>query len=72
MYTWSDGTYYEGFYKNDIKNGQGRYKDVDDSIWEGEWVNGKREGLGTLIKNGKKYVAQWMNGVPKINTGRPL
>ena len=41
-YTWSDGSYYEGYYQNDVKHGQGRYKSADSIYWEGEWVNGKR------------------------------
>ena len=32
-YTWPDGSYYEGFYKNDLKHGQGKFKSVEDSYW---------------------------------------
>lgn len=47
-----------------MKHGQGKYKSHDDSFWEGEWIYGKREGLGSLTVGQKRYAAQWLNGVP--------
>ena len=37
---WSDGSLFEGIWRNDKANGQGRMIFADRSIYEGEWVNG--------------------------------
>jgi hypothetical protein len=36
----------------------------DGRKFEGEWVDGKREGQGVLVVNGKKYPGEWHNDLP--------
>ena len=45
-------------------NGKGKYLDPDGNIYEGNFVNGKFEGQGTLrYKNGDVYIGQFSNNV---------
>jgi hypothetical protein len=69
VYVWSDGSHYEGFYKDDLKHGQGKYFGEDSTYWEGEWANGQRVGQGTLFANRKKYASRWTNG--KVSSYAP-
>ncbi|MCH5311551.1 MAG: hypothetical protein J1E57_06310 [Prevotella sp.] len=56
---------YVGEYRNGKPHGQGIiYYSIDDSnkrkYYEGDWVNGVREGNGTLVWNsGEKYTGAW-------------
>lgn len=34
----------------------------DDEIYEGEFKDDKRNGFGTYIWSGRKYVGEWLNG----------
>ncbi len=44
-YTWTNGLTYEGEYKNDKKHGQGTMRTASgDLVFEGQWVNGNRQG----------------------------
>lgn len=64
----SDGKYI-GEHKNGKPHGRGIiYFNSDDSVdrksYDGEWVNGIREGSGTMVwKDGGKYVGNWKSGV---------
>jgi hypothetical protein len=41
MFRWNDGSFYEGDYANDMKNGRGRYVSADRSVVnDGEWRSG--------------------------------
>ena len=45
-----DGSVYEGEYKHGQPNGKGSMTSYDNkNIYDGDWVNGKREGIGKLI-----------------------
>ena len=45
-----DGSVYEGECKNGRPNGKGSMTSYDNkTIYDGDWVNGKREGIGKLI-----------------------
>lgn len=48
IYTWKDGSQYEGTFLNGKKNGKGRFRDVNGAVFVGNWKNGKRYGKGTL------------------------
>lgn len=62
----SDGKYI-GEHKNGKPHGRGTiYFASDDArkYYEGDWINGIREGSGTMVwKSGGKYVGNWKNGV---------
>ncbi len=43
-------------------NGNGKYVWQNGSTYEGQWKNGKREGLGKYhYSNGSVYEGQWLN-----------
>ena len=51
-----DGDNYEGFWKNDKINGNGKYEFVNGARCEGEFVNGQLNGEGLFhFLNGNKY-----------------
>ena len=57
---WPDGSRYEGMWRNDKANGQGKLVHADGDIYEGQWVNDKAEGTGTYSHaNGAYYEGQW-------------
>ena len=38
---------------------------IDGSLYEGQWVNGLRNGFGTMIyETGEKYQGKWQGDVP--------
>ena len=48
---------YEGEWKNDMFNGEGRLVFEDGGIYEGEWKNDRKHGLGRLTDHdGKKHI----------------
>ena len=55
---------YVGAFKNNKREGQGRYDRWDGAVYEGEWKKGRREGNGSaLYVNGEKYQGRWKNNV---------
>ena len=40
----------------------GKYKSPESIYWEGEWILGKREGVGKLTTTHKRYAGNWANG----------
>jgi len=36
---WQDGSYYEGYWRNNCANGKGRLIHADNDVYEGNWVN---------------------------------
>lgn len=51
-----------GIYKGDIANGNGIWEGKDGSYYEGEWMNGKRNGFGFAIAPKKPLrVGEWKN-----------
>lgn len=47
-YTFTDGTIYEGDFKNGLKEGQGRIIYPNGDLYEGEFKNDKMNGKGRL------------------------
>ena len=41
-----DGSFYEGYWKNDMMNVRGRMIRNNGEVYLGEWLNGKVEGFG--------------------------
>jgi len=50
-----------GEWKNDKKEGEGRYTYVNGDVYSGEWVNGRKHGYGTYIfaKTQMKVTQDW-------------
>ena len=61
--SYSDGSYYEGQKKNNMRHGKGRLIYHTGASYEGEWNYGKMYGYGTLyFANGHiAYVGDWIN-----------
>ena len=72
-YYYKLGLIYEGYWKDNKKNGIGIEKKLDGSLYEGEFKNGKKNGIGIyywkgeLIKynNGSFYFGFWSNNKRK-------
>ena len=57
---WSDGSRYEGFWKNDKANGRGRLIHADGDVYEGEWADDKAHGKGVYMHmDGARYDGDW-------------
>ena len=41
---WPDGSRYEGAWKNDKANGNGKLIHADGDVYEGDWMNDKAHG----------------------------
>ena len=56
------GTIYEGYWKEDKKNGIGIEKVYDGSLYEGQFKNGKKNGLGVYYwKDSSIYFGEWLD-----------
>ena len=61
--TYSDGTLYQGSFKNHKKHGQGTITTPNGNKYSGEWQNDIKQGQGNLIlSDGKKYIGQFKAG----------
>jgi len=57
---WSDGSYYEGFWRNDKANGFGRLIHSDGDVYLGEWEDDKAHGYGEYThSDGAFYKGYW-------------
>jgi hypothetical protein len=61
VYTWASGddwvrfqryTTYEGEFRKFQRHGYGEYRSADGASYVGEWVRGRREGLGVACDTG--------------------
>jgi len=60
--TWTNGSYYEGYWREDKTNILGLLIHPDGDRYEGEWVDDKAHGTGTYIHvDGSKYEGQWVD-----------
>ena len=62
IYSWPDGSEYNGEYKNNIREGEGTFKWANGVIFQGKFVNGRPDGKGKLIKRGKSKEVEYKNG----------
>ena len=44
------------------KDGIGMYEYSDGSVYDGEWRDGKRHGIGTMKYEDAIYEGEWQNG----------
>jgi len=57
---WSDGSMYQGYWKNDKANGKGRLIHADGDIYEGDWKDDKAHGKGVYKHtDGAEYNGDW-------------
>ena len=62
-YIWSDGSKYEGAFKDGKPSGQGTLTSPGWYNYVGQWKNDKFHGHGTLTwSNGDKYEGEWKDG----------
>ena len=62
VFTWPNGTKYEGEYLNNLKHGQGVYSGDNGKSYSGEWLNGKQHGKGKQIVKGVEKEGEWEHG----------
>ena len=57
---WENGTFFTGYWKNDMANGKGRLVHSDGTLYDGEWENDMAHGFGKYISvNGVNYYGLW-------------
>ena len=69
LYTWKNGSTYVGEWKDDKKNGQGKYiygkGNGEGDKYEGEWKDDKKNGQGTyFFPDGGKLVGEFRKDSP--------
>ena len=52
---WTDGSRYEGYWKQDKANVRGKLTHSDGDIYEGEWLDDKAHGYGVYTHIVKKF-----------------
>ena len=57
--------YFIGEYKNGLRNGKGiQYYKNGNILFEGDWIDDKRDGFGKYIwENWKYYIGQFKNSL---------
>jgi hypothetical protein len=65
-FQFTNGTIYEGEWKDGMKHGQGKQIWIDGTLYEGSWKNNVAHGRGRLIHaDGDIYEGDWEND--KVN-----
>ena len=63
MFFYVDKSSYDGFYKDDKRNGQGTLTFLNGSIYEGSWKDDLANGTGVIrFNNGDVYEGEWIDG----------
>ncbi|CAG9314469.1 unnamed protein product [Blepharisma stoltei] len=66
----SDNSTYEGFWRNGMRDGEGRFICADGTVYEGNWRNNKKHGNGKEIWiDGTKYEGSYVDD-KKVGFGR--
>ena len=61
----SEGSMYEGLFRNGKLDGKGRYITIKGDFFEGTFANGVAQGEGIFIhSDGSIYIGTWMNDLP--------
>ena len=64
MFTFADGSVYEGEYVGNVRSGKGKMTYADGAVYEGSWEGGKRAGSGVYTySNGDVYRGEWADDV---------
>ena len=59
---WTDGSIYDGYWKNDKANGRGRLIHADGDIYDGYWKDDKAHGFGQYThSDGAQYEGYWVD-----------
>lgn len=59
---WPDGARYEGYWKDGVACGRGKFFHIDGDVYDGNWEGDKANGYGVYIhSNGSKYEGDWIN-----------
>ena len=62
VYTFPDGTIYDGLWSNGQRNGAGTQTWTDGTKYVGNWKDGQRSGTGTMTwPDGCRYDGRWKN-----------
>lgn len=56
MYTFQDGSIYQGDIVDSVLHGNGRMTWPDESVYEGNWVNGEMQGTGKFVSGKGEFV----------------
>jgi len=64
-FDYQDGSYYEGEFKEDRKQGKGIFVEADGAtVYNGGWFNDLKHGKGTIIQGGTyKIEGIWKDGI---------
>ncbi len=67
IYYFQNGDIYEGEFSNNKRNGFGimQYANNDDAVYEGNWVDGIKQGEGILTTKDFKFSGTWNYNYPK-------
>ena len=64
VFTWSSGASYQGYFENDIKEGQGKMTFANGDVYEGQFKNDLRHGNGHYTwKDGTYYSGTFRNNL---------
>ena len=68
MYSWKNGDYYKGEFKNELPNGKGVIRSKNKKeIYNGYVKNGKKHGDGQFTENGFIYVGEFFEDLKNGN-----
>lgn len=64
VYTWPDGSRYDGMWNRDNRHGKGVYTQPDGARYDGQWKNDYWHGMGTTFDTlgNKIYTGSWVDG----------
>ncbi len=64
MFKFENGDQYEGYWKNNLFHGEGKYSYTNGDTYEGNWVKGKKNGYGIFSTVGNdKYIGFFKNNL---------
>ena len=69
VYKWKNGDVYTGPYLNGVRCGNGKLVNSNGKIYEGSFENNLPHGKGVVVKDGRKSIVEFNNGVP-VNSKR--
>jgi hypothetical protein len=58
---WTDGSKYEGEFKDGLPNGRGKVVLENEDSYEGEWKDDQAHGFGQFITQSKVYTGEWLH-----------
>ncbi len=63
IYTYPDGSVYDGLWENGLRSGTGKMMWADGSQYIGNWKNYHQYGNGTMKwANGRQFSGRWKHG----------